>query len=142
MRFASFVSVVSAVAFVSFASAKDADSTNDSDVLNLTKDNFASTIEPEPLILVEFFAPWSVVLSTISLDHWLSSRTGVVTANLLLPITRRQPLLLKRRQLSLPKWIASTKQTSASRMASRVTRGFNLTVECVVSRADYPLTAL
>ncbi|OJA18975.1 hypothetical protein AZE42_00355 [Rhizopogon vesiculosus] len=59
MRFTSFVSVASTVALVSFASAKDADeSTNISDVLNLTKDSFASTVNPEPLILVEFFAPW------------------------------------------------------------------------------------
>lgn len=54
MRFTSFVSVASAIALVSLASAEDAES---SDVLNLTKDNFSS-INAEPLILVEFFAPW------------------------------------------------------------------------------------
>jgi protein disulfide-isomerase A1 len=56
MRFTSFVSVASAVALVSVASAKDA--ADSSDVLNLTKDTFVSTVDPEPLILVEFFAPW------------------------------------------------------------------------------------
>jgi len=56
MRFTSFASVASAVALVSVASAKDA--ADSSDVLNLTKDTFVSTVDPEPLVLVEFFAPW------------------------------------------------------------------------------------
>ena len=29
-----------------------------SDVLSLTESDFASTVDPEGLILVEFFAPW------------------------------------------------------------------------------------
>ncbi|KAG1783287.1 thioredoxin-like protein [Suillus placidus] len=53
MRFSSFLS---AIALASLASADDAPES--SDVLNLTKDNFSSTVNPEPLILVEFFAPW------------------------------------------------------------------------------------
>ncbi|KAG2348955.1 protein disulfide isomerase [Suillus weaverae] len=53
MRFSSFLS---AIALASLASADDAPES--SDVLNLTKDNFSSIVNPEPLVLVEFFAPW------------------------------------------------------------------------------------
>jgi protein disulfide-isomerase A1 len=56
MRFSSFVSVASAIALASLVSAEDA--AESSDVLNLTKDTFTSTVNPEPLILVEFYAPW------------------------------------------------------------------------------------
>ncbi|KAG2156105.1 thioredoxin-like protein [Suillus clintonianus] len=56
MRFTSFVSLASAIALASLASAEDA--AEPSDVLNLTKDNFSSAVNAEPLILVEFFAPW------------------------------------------------------------------------------------
>ncbi|KAG0709680.1 thioredoxin-like protein [Suillus ampliporus] len=56
MRFTSFVSVASVIALASFVSAEDAETS--SDVLNLTKDNFGSSVNAEPLILVEFFAPW------------------------------------------------------------------------------------
>ena len=123
MRFTSFVSVASAVAFVSLASAKDAaDGAKTSDVLNLTKDNFASTVDPEPLILVEFFAPWQVIFILIS--RCLNPGTGVVTASLLPPIMRRQLLLSRRRKSSLPKSTVSTRQTSASRMVYKVIREF------------------
>lgn len=56
MRFSSFVSVASAIALASLASAEDA--AESSDVLSLTKDTFSSAVNAEPLILVEFFAPW------------------------------------------------------------------------------------
>lgn len=134
MRFTSFVSVASVVTLVSLASAKDAAS----DVLNLTKDNFASTVNPEPLILVEFFAPWQAVFTIVYINHSLSSRTGVVTANLLHPITRRQPLLLRERTSSLPKLIVSTRQTSASRMVSRVTREFIQLLQVVSHALSIP----
>jgi protein disulfide-isomerase A1 len=42
--------------FLSLASYVLAD--GDSDVLSLTAANFESSISSEPLILVEFFAPW------------------------------------------------------------------------------------
>ncbi|GAK65066.1 protein disulfide isomerase [Moesziomyces antarcticus] len=35
-----------------------ADASSSSDVLDLGKDNFTSIVSPEPLMLVEFFAPW------------------------------------------------------------------------------------
>ncbi|KAG2077373.1 protein disulfide isomerase [Suillus decipiens] len=56
MRFSSFVSVASAIALASLASAED--SAESSDVLVLTKDNFTSAVNAEPLILLEFYAPW------------------------------------------------------------------------------------
>ncbi|KAG1755646.1 thioredoxin-like protein [Suillus lakei] len=56
MRFSSLVSVASAIALASLASAEDA--AESSDVLNLTKDTFSSAVNAEPLILVEFYAPW------------------------------------------------------------------------------------
>jgi protein disulfide-isomerase A1 len=33
-------------------------SAQESDVITLTKDTFKTTVEPEKLILVEFYAPW------------------------------------------------------------------------------------
>lgn len=49
----SFIPAASAIVLASFAAAEGA-----SDVLNLKASNFASSVDPEPLILVEFFAPW------------------------------------------------------------------------------------
>jgi protein disulfide-isomerase A1 len=55
MRLPSFISVASACVFVGLVAAEGA-----SDVLELKTDNFDSSVNPESLILVEFFAPWSV----------------------------------------------------------------------------------
>lgn len=52
----SILSPVLAVAFASYAAAQDA-----SDVLTLTASDFSSHVDNEPLILVEFFAPWLVM---------------------------------------------------------------------------------
>lgn len=57
MRFSSFVSAASAIALASLVVA-DTDAEKPSDVINATEDTFESTVNPEPLILVEFFAPW------------------------------------------------------------------------------------
>jgi len=52
MRFQSLLSAVASSLFLaSFVFA-------DGDVLNLTDDDFTSVVDPESLILVEFFAPW------------------------------------------------------------------------------------
>ncbi|EGO01918.1 hypothetical protein SERLA73DRAFT_85940 [Serpula lacrymans var. lacrymans S7.3] len=53
MRFSSVVKAASAVAFATLVAAE-----GDSDVLSLTASTFESTVNPESLILVEFFAPW------------------------------------------------------------------------------------
>ncbi|KAI0691374.1 disulfide isomerase [Cytidiella melzeri] len=50
MRFSQLLSGASLFALFTFVSA--------SDVINLTAENFESTVNPEELILVEFFAPW------------------------------------------------------------------------------------
>ena len=51
MRYLSYASLLAAAAVL--VSAEDP-----SNVLNLTPSNFASTVNKEALILVEFFAPW------------------------------------------------------------------------------------
>ena len=51
MRFSLLASSAAAL-FASFVAA-DA-----SDVINLTAENFDAVVQPEPVILVEFFAPW------------------------------------------------------------------------------------
>ena len=50
MRFQNVISTASLLALASVAAA--------SDVLDLTPDNFDYTVNPESLMLVEFFAPW------------------------------------------------------------------------------------
>ncbi|EIM88466.1 disulfide isomerase [Stereum hirsutum FP-91666 SS1] len=55
MRFSSFVSSVSVSALL-LASSVLADDA--SDVIDLTSSNFKSVVDHEPLMLVEFFAPW------------------------------------------------------------------------------------
>ncbi|KAH7914164.1 thioredoxin-like protein [Hygrophoropsis aurantiaca] len=57
MRLSSLVSTASAIAFASLVAADASDATA-SDVLSLTAETFESTVNPESLILVEFFAPW------------------------------------------------------------------------------------
>jgi len=69
MRISSFVSAASAVALASLATA-DGDTEKPSDVINITQETFETTVNPEPLILVEFFAPWYVV------PHIYASITG------------------------------------------------------------------
>ncbi|KIJ20059.1 hypothetical protein PAXINDRAFT_67793 [Paxillus involutus ATCC 200175] len=57
MRLSTFVSAASAVAFASLVAA-DADAEKPSDVITVGQETFESTVHPEPLILVEFYAPW------------------------------------------------------------------------------------
>lgn len=53
MRYSTLFSFASLFAAASFVSADEP-----SDVLSLTPDTFDLAVEKEPLILVEFFAPW------------------------------------------------------------------------------------
>ncbi|CAO1625381.1 unnamed protein product [Parajaminaea phylloscopi] len=55
MKFAKASAIVATLAS---AAAFVAASEEPSDVLDLTDSSFASVVDPEPLILVEFFAPW------------------------------------------------------------------------------------
>lgn len=61
MRYSSLFSPALALALASSAFASDAPS----DVLSLTSTDFDNTVNPEPLILVEFFAPWYAFHSNI-----------------------------------------------------------------------------
>ncbi|KAL5530128.1 PDI1 [Sanghuangporus sanghuang] len=54
MRLSSFAPFAALLAVAGFASAAD----ESSDVIVLTPSNFISVVNKEPLILVEFFAPW------------------------------------------------------------------------------------
>ncbi|KDQ64544.1 hypothetical protein JAAARDRAFT_118170 [Jaapia argillacea MUCL 33604] len=54
MRLSSFLSTVSALAIFGLVAAEE----TASDVIDLTPANFDAVVNPEPLILVEFFAPW------------------------------------------------------------------------------------
>jgi protein disulfide-isomerase A1 len=53
MRLSTFIPAASAFAFAALVAAEGT-----SDVLDLKADTFESSVNPEPLILVEFFAPW------------------------------------------------------------------------------------
>jgi hypothetical protein len=86
MRFSSFVSV--AVALASLVAA-DTDAEKPSDVLTVTQETFESTVKPEPLILVEFYAPW-YVRYPVFFRHSASPHAGVDTAKHWLRITKRQ----------------------------------------------------
>lgn len=55
MRLSSALALVGLAATSLFAGVQAAEN---SDVLDLTQKNFASTVDGENLILVEFFAPW------------------------------------------------------------------------------------
>lgn len=61
MRFSRIFSSAAALAFVQAVLA--------SDVLDLTTVDFESTVNPESLILVEFFAPWYVPFYPSRLWH-------------------------------------------------------------------------
>lgn len=64
MRISTFVSAASAVALASLAVAdSEAEVETPSDVINIVQETFESVVNPEPLILVEYFAPWSVCLA-------------------------------------------------------------------------------
>lgn len=72
MRSAGILSAVAALAATAVAS----------DVLDLTAKTFKDTVNPEKLMLVEFFAPWSVAIGLLDvLDELLTRQTiGVDTA--------------------------------------------------------------
>lgn len=53
MRLSTFIPAASAVVLAAFVAAEGA-----SDVLDLKATDFSSHVDAEPLILVEFFAPW------------------------------------------------------------------------------------
>lgn len=116
----------SLLAFAAFVLANEASS----DVLSLTAATFESTVEAEPLLLVEFFAPWYVLLSFL-LFFTNSSFLGAAIAKLWLLITKRPQLLSRRRISNLPRSTVLTKLIFVSQKEFKDIR------ECPTSR---PLT--
>ena len=76
----SFVSAAFTVTLTSLAAAEGDTEKKPSDVIDITQEMFESTVNPEPLILVEFFAPWYVILH-VHVNHGLTC-PGVDTARL------------------------------------------------------------
>lgn len=87
MKFLSAPKILAAttLAFASLQliTAEDAASepTGPSDVLDLTKDTFAKTVDPEPLILVEFFAPWCGHCQALK-SHYEAAATELKSENI------------------------------------------------------------
>ncbi len=92
MRISSILASTLSLTLATFALA-DASS----DVIDLTPSNFKSVVDPEKLILVEFFAPWYALISfSISHRNSLFSAEGAGTARRLLLTTKRQQLPSKK----------------------------------------------
>lgn len=116
MRFLSAASFLSCIG--AFVFANDAPS----DVISLTTANFESVVNAEPLILVEFFAPWFD--SSVYLLFYVKLLIGVATAKLWLRIMRKPLRHSRKRILSWPRLTVSPKQISVKKTAFRVTRMF------------------
>jgi len=76
MRVSSLFSSVTVLAFVSAVVAEGA-----SDVIDLTSDNFNAVVTPEPLILVEFFAPWCGHCKALA-PHYEEAATALKDKNI------------------------------------------------------------
>jgi len=103
MRLPSFVSAASAVALASLVVA-DSDAEKPSDVLSVTQDTFDSTVNPEALILVEFFAPWYVgYLSGVSPSPDLTNNRRCGHCKALAPHYEEAATTLKENNIRLAK---------------------------------------
>jgi len=75
MRFSRLFSSATVLALVSVVVADGA-----SDVINLTSDNFDAVVNPESLILVEFFAPWCGHCKALA-PHYEEAATALKSKN-------------------------------------------------------------
>ena len=72
-------SLLTPAAFLAVASVAYA--AEDSDVINLSASNFESVVNPEPLILVEFFAPWCGHCKALA-PHYEEAATSLKEKNI------------------------------------------------------------
>ncbi|KAH9951589.1 protein disulfide isomerase [Amylocystis lapponica] len=76
MRFSPFLSSAAAFALISAVVAE-----GPSDVIDLTPANFDTVVKPEPLILVEFFAPWCGHCKALA-PHYEEAATALKQKNI------------------------------------------------------------
>lgn len=76
MVWSSLLTPAAFLAAASFAYAAE-----DSDVINLSASNFESVVNPEPLILVEFFAPWCGHCKALA-PHYEEAATSLKEKNI------------------------------------------------------------
>jgi hypothetical protein len=117
-----FTAPVSFLALVALALAEEAST---SDVLSLTASTFDSTVNAEPLILVEFFAPWYVSPVSYLTSHLYSLRTGADTVKHWHHTTRKLQRLSRRKTSRLPRSTVLTRPISASQKEFKATRKHN-----------------
>jgi hypothetical protein len=118
MRFSALSGAAASVALATLVAAEGA-----TDVLALTTAEFEKSIAEEPLMLVEFYAPW-YVLKNMNKESRAYVYPGVVTARLLPLTTTRLPWYSRRRASSSPRLTVWRRPNFARHRVCRATRQY------------------